>query len=259
MFNYHTHTYRCKHAEGDVRQYASEAVRAGIKVLGMSDHIPYSDGRWSSSRMEFHEMEGYVRAVDEAAETFPELKIFRALESEYLPEYADYYRKMKEKWSLDYMIGAVHWFPFRGEWLPMSQMTTPDMLKSFTDHMISIIESGMFLFIAHPDNFGSGYLSWDEHTESCSREIIRASVRNNVPLEINGYGFRKRKISTPEGERRQYPLDSFWKIAGEYSAPVIFNSDAHKPEDVNANREDGEALIRLYNLKTVDPMGVCCG
>ena len=38
--NYHTHTYRCCHAEGDVRDYVEEAVNRGLSILGISVHRP---------------------------------------------------------------------------------------------------------------------------------------------------------------------------------------------------------------------------
>jgi len=259
MHNYHTHTYRCKHAEGDVFDYAAKAVDEGLRALGMSDHIPYPDGRWDFCRMESHEMEGYIKAIDEARETFPALNIYQAVESEYVPEFTDYYKETMERWNLDYMIGAVHWFPYQGEWMAMKEINTPARLRAFTDHLIAVMESGLFLFIAHPDNFGSEYLKWDENCDSASRDIFTAANELHIPLEVNGFGFRKRKIETPDGIRKQYPLDPFWKLAGEFQVPTVFNSDAHKPEDVNANYDDLMTVIELNNLKVIDPMGVCCG
>ncbi|MGN1132610.1 MAG: PHP domain-containing protein, partial [Ruminococcus sp.] len=40
MYNLHTHTYRCNHASGADRAYVEYAIKAGIKVLGISDHCP---------------------------------------------------------------------------------------------------------------------------------------------------------------------------------------------------------------------------
>ena len=39
--NYHTHTTRCKHANGTEREYIEKAIEAGYQVLGFSDHSPY--------------------------------------------------------------------------------------------------------------------------------------------------------------------------------------------------------------------------
>ena len=39
--NWHTHTKRCGHAEGEDEAYVQAAVKAGLKILGFSDHAPY--------------------------------------------------------------------------------------------------------------------------------------------------------------------------------------------------------------------------
>lgn len=39
--NYHTHTPRCNHAVGSEEEYVQQALKAGIKILGFSDHTPY--------------------------------------------------------------------------------------------------------------------------------------------------------------------------------------------------------------------------
>ena len=39
--NYHTHTYRCKHAMGNDEHIVKRAIDAGIDILGFSDHNPW--------------------------------------------------------------------------------------------------------------------------------------------------------------------------------------------------------------------------
>ena len=41
-YNYHCHTKRCGHASGTDEEYVEAAIKAGYKVLGFSDHGPYS-------------------------------------------------------------------------------------------------------------------------------------------------------------------------------------------------------------------------
>ena len=31
--NYHTHTWRCRHADGTEREYVEKAINAGLKIL----------------------------------------------------------------------------------------------------------------------------------------------------------------------------------------------------------------------------------
>ena len=60
--NYHTHTVRCKHAQGSEREYVEAAIANGIEILGFSDHAPYSfdDDYATHIRMDFSELEEYV-------------------------------------------------------------------------------------------------------------------------------------------------------------------------------------------------------
>ena len=39
--NYHTHTYRCKHAMGNDERIVLNAIKADFDILGFSDHTPW--------------------------------------------------------------------------------------------------------------------------------------------------------------------------------------------------------------------------
>ena len=64
LHNFHTHTYRCKHAEGDVEDYCRVAVEQGMSTLGFTDHTALPDDRWVSLRMYYAELPEYSRAID---------------------------------------------------------------------------------------------------------------------------------------------------------------------------------------------------
>jgi hypothetical protein len=123
-------------------------------------------------------------------------------------------------------------------------------------NLVSAMESGLFLFIAHPDNFGIGYIRWDENAEACAREIISAAARTGIPLEINGYGFRKDPIKGPRDGRRMYPIDRFWEIAAETGGiRVVCNSDAHTPADVYAAIAQCREIAARFGLEYADLEG----
>ena len=63
--NYHTHTWRCMHAEGTEREYVEKAIEGGLKILGFSDHtpMPYDNGYVSNVKMRLNQLEGYVDTV----------------------------------------------------------------------------------------------------------------------------------------------------------------------------------------------------
>ena len=62
--NYHTHTYRCQHATGDVIDYAKAAIDGGLTTLGMSDHAALPDNRWNNVRMSMPELDDYEEAIE---------------------------------------------------------------------------------------------------------------------------------------------------------------------------------------------------
>ncbi|HHT05945.1 MAG TPA: histidinol-phosphatase [Hydrogenispora sp.] len=239
--DYHTHTYRCKHAEhaeADVIDYAAVAVQKGLQVLGVSDHTPLPvlpDERWSRIRMNLSELDSYNDAVEEARAAHPELTILKGMECEYSPDFIGFYQEeLFGKRNFDYLIGGNHYVPYNGGWVGVhSYLKSKEELMAYADHMVETIASGLFAFIAHPDLFGNSYELWDEHAIECSKRILEAAAAYKVPLEVNAYGFRKPKIKTKAGTRPPYPLPPFWEMAAEYKGiTVIANSDAHKPKDV---------------------------
>ena len=65
--NYHTHTWRCNHAEDTEREYVEAAVARGIKTLGFADHAPYFfDGDYYSGfRMKREQYRDYADTIEE--------------------------------------------------------------------------------------------------------------------------------------------------------------------------------------------------
>ena len=258
--NLHTHTYRCKHATGDVADYCQAAIDAGLTTLGMSDHTPLPDGRWLDVRIGVEELPDYMAAIDEARERFPGLHVLRSMECEWAPEYVSFYEDvLLGEYQSDYLIGAVHFFPHQGSWeRAFGGPRTPEILGSYTDYMIKTMASGLFAFQAHPDVFGNAYLKWDADAVVCAKAIIEAAVDLKLPLEVNAYGFRKPSVESEEGIRSGYPLVPFWEIAAEYDVTVVVNSDAHRPEDIVARVDDAYAIVEQYGLPLADlsAMGV---
>jgi histidinol-phosphatase (PHP family) len=252
--NLHTHTYRCKHAEGDAADYCRMASGIGLDVLGISDHTPLPDGRWESIRMAMDELDGYCAAIDDARRDFPDLVVLKGMECEFAPEYAAFYRdELIARRDFDYLIGGVHFFPFHGEWRGVYQGTdSPAAVRAYTDFFIESMASGLFAFMAHPDLFANAWLEWDREAVACSRAILEAAQDTGVPLEINAYGLVKPEVDTPAGKRPMYPLDAFWELAAEYRVSVIVNCDAHWFRHFPGRTEDAYALRQRYDLRPAD-------
>jgi len=252
--NYHTHTWRCKHASQDVSAYCEAAIDTGITVLGISDHTALPDNRWPHIRMDIDELPAYCAAVDQAAADYRSLTVLKSAECEYAKEYDSFFRdKLLGELEFDYLVGAAHFFPMRGEWVSSYGGTDSlSALQAYSKYFIQSMESGLFAFMAHPDLFGNAYLSWDENTIAASQDIFTAAAELAMPLEINGYGLRKPKIDTPGGLRCMYPWLPFWELAASYDVLFIVNSDAHHPQDVNANLDEAAAIGYKLGMTMAD-------
>jgi histidinol-phosphatase (PHP family) len=250
--NFHTHTYRCKHATGDVADYVQAAVDKGLDLIGISDHTALPDNRWEYIRMAFDELDGYINAIDSAILDFPQIKVLKSLECEYADEYQSFYRDtlLGDK-NFDYLIGAAHFVPYDNDWQSSHKLEAKHIL-AYGEYFVKSMESGLFAFMAHPDVFGYNYPYWDDNCISCAKDIFAAAETLKVPLEINGLGLRKDKVETPDGLRPPYPLVPFWEIAQDYSIEVICNSDAHRPIDIIANINDAKDIATKNNLKYTD-------
>lgn len=254
--NYHTHTYRCQHALGDVSDYAAAALEAGLTTLGMSDHAALPDDRWQTVRMAFHELDGYEAAIETARRKFPELQILKGMECEYAEEYHAYYEdELLGQRKFDYLIGAGHYTPYQGGWInSFEELDHPSHLRAYAKFLGEIMSTGLFAFIAHPDLFGCSNDRWNEDLTACSHDILQAAAETQVPLEINGLGLRKAPKQTSQGPRAQYPWIPFWEIAQDYPIRVICNSDAHKPGDVAAKLEETVQIARKFGLNLIEEL-----
>jgi len=155
--------------------------------------------------------------------------------------------------QFDYLIGAGHYTPHKGEWLnSFTKLNCKPHLKSYAEHLCQMMESKLFAFIAHPDIFGSTNLEWNADLSACSREILKTAEDTNTPLEINGNGLRKKFINSSEGLRPPYPWLPFWELAAEFNIKVVCNSDCHYPNEVVAGISENLELANKLGLELAD-------
>lgn len=264
MTNYHTHTYRCDHATGDIPDYVEEARAAGLTELGFSDHVPQPDGRWAYGRMDLGELPGYIAAVRTArageAGRAKGLSIRLGLECEWAPDLAAYYRdELLGRYGIEYLVAGIHVYCLDGRYGDSFAISKPKALAAYARQVEGAVASGLFAYLAHPDVFCNGYLPWDADAEACARDIIEACAAAQLPMEINGNGMRKPLVRAPEGRRWAYPHRSFWELAADYPVQAILGSDAHEPENVAGGLAEGQALAAELGIPVLAGLGLLVG
>ena len=223
--NFHTHTKRCNHADGEDRQYVEEAIKAGIKVLGFSDHSPYffSGDYYSGFRMKREETEGYIDSVLNLKKEYEsDIDIKLGFETEYYPKYFSKLIEFYSQYPVDYIILGQHFIYEEEERIYSStECETDEVMNQYVNQVIEGLETGCFTYLAHPDlvRFNK---SKELHIRAMNKLCEYAAI-HRIPLEINMLGMR---------DNRHYPDKDFFAIAAKHKCDVILGCDAHSPKHV---------------------------
>ncbi len=254
--NFHTHTYLCRHAAGTVAECCTAARSAGVKVLGFSEHNPFPENcAWRMSMEEFETV--YLPDIQKAQAEYPDLKIFTGLEM-------DIDRNMSiakaqdlflGKYKLDYLIAGVHGLTSEEHALKSGAepFFTVETIRKYVEGYIRLIESKVFLYVAHPDIWAMRTAQWTPEIAAVCKDLFAAAKDCDVPIEINAYGARKTKISMPDGLRRPYPWRPFWALAAETGGlRVVMGMDVHHPDDVWSNGDEMLEFSRSLGFEPVN-------
>ena len=254
LINFHTHTSRCHHAEGGAEDYCAAAEQAGLRILGFSDHnpVPADNHPW---RMPFGDLEDYRNEVRAAAAAHPGLTVKLGLEAEPFPDFP--IKDIRSVYhGFDYLIGSLHEAGLGGnmkERFSQGREEGIRLVNSYSQIQTELIESGLFVCIAHPDMFGTFSDVWLPEYDAPVRDLIRCAIRHDIFLEVNAYGLRKPVKQTSAGPRHLYPQFRFWEIAAEEGfRKAVIGMDAHRPEDVASNRKQAEAFLAQFGLTTAN-------
>ena len=241
--NYHTHTFRCGHAEGHERAYVEHAVAAGLQLLGFSDHTPqdYFDDvpHDRPIRMKPEELPGYADSVRSlAAEYAGRIDIHLGIEAEYYPKYFSRLLEMLRASRVEYMILGQHFLGNEvGDVYSGRKTEDPEVLRRYVSQVGEALDTGLFSYVAHPDLIH--FIGDEAVYREEMRRLCRAANETGTPLELNLLGIR---------EDRHYPNEAFWRVAAEEGCRVILGCDAHRPADLLNTACEQQALQMASRL-----------
>lgn len=231
LVNLHTHTPRCRHARGSERDYIETALRAGMEVLGFSDHAPilFPGSYYSTMRMYPEETADYVGTLLRLREEYRgKIRILIGFELEYYPDLFRPTMDFLARFPVDYLILGQHYLDNEiGS--PYVARGTDDSasLRRYVDQCCAGLDTGRYTYLAHPDVF---LFTGDEAVYDAEMErLCRKALETDTPLELNLLG---------AGTHRHYPDDRFWAIAGRVGCTAVLGCDAHKPEALLAARAE---------------------
>lgn len=253
-YNFHSHTYRCGHAEGQDEEFVLAAIKAGFKTMGFSDHVFLPGIHEPRMRGDYELLQEYLHSVDVLRRRYEGvIDIYKGFEAEYCPEFEPYYRDLLNNKGVEFLLLGQHSFYKEGK---MHWYTTgaekEEAIRNYTRDLIKGMESGLFLYCNHPDFFLIYYHEWNKVCEDCAREIAKASKRLGMPLEVN-MAHSRLALPSETGETT-YPYPAFWRIVAEEGCDVTLGVDAHRPMEYQITRYSlFLQFIEENNLHLVTP------
>lgn len=248
-FNYHQHTYRCKHADLDMKDedYIQEYIKMGLKKMAFTDHCPEKNkiDKREKMRMEYSERHEYLDSIKKLKEKYADkIQIESGYEVEYLPGEEENLRELKNE--VDKIILGQHFIYDESNNLKfvrlsreLNQFTDGDLMR-YAEYVVKAMEFGIPDIIAHPDLFMYASDDFGEVEDKVSNMICKSAEKYNIPLEINlcdifkkvYYENKEINILRVEEQREKlknviYPCKEFWKIASNYNIKVLYGLDVH--------------------------------
>jgi histidinol-phosphatase (PHP family) len=232
---FHSHTKRCGHAYGEDEEYVKSAIKGGFTKMGFSDHVMLPNFVQKGMRGDYSLVPGYVTSVRALEKKYAkDITIRLGFECEwYWKQYENYYKNLLSSRTVDYLILGQHNIALNGTGVFYGDIADSNKaLNMYGNDLIDGMESGLFLYVCHPDLFMIWYEEWNDKAIAMSKRIIAKAKELQMPLEVNMGPSRWRNNGEENGELRvPYPNPEFWKLASEAGVDVVIGVDAHSPSD----------------------------
>jgi histidinol-phosphatase (PHP family) len=265
LTNHHTHSL---YSDGSSQpeKYIREAISKGFNILGFTEHSPLPFENPFSFREE--NKEEYIALMSMLKEQYSSMiSLYSGMEMDYVPGMSDNFSKVKAEYKLDYLIGSVHlvkpqnhdelWFTDGPNYETydqgLNQLFGSDIKKAVTRYfqqLNEMIETQQFDIIGHFDKIKmhnrNRFFTEDEPWyKALVNETLELLQDRDIIVEVNTRGIYKKRSETT------YPgLDTLKNIR-EMRIPVMVNSDAHKPDELDLFLEYGFDLLREAGIREV--------
>lgn len=244
-FNYHTHTYRCKHADNNMsdEDYVLEFIKKGFKKIAFTDHAPEKEiiDTRKRMRMDYEEVYDYLESIKYLKEKYKNvIEIESGFEIEYLPGQEDNINELKG--LVDKMVLGQHFIYGEHHGLKIfryQKFNEEDLLK-YANYIKKAIELNIPDIIVHPDIYMLSSDTFGNVERKVAEIICESASKYNIPLEINltEASMYLSKLK----DRIDYPCKEFWEVVSNYDIRVLYGVDAHYKEQID-NYEDSIDLV----------------
>ncbi len=247
LYNLHCHTQFCD-GRADMRAFVEAAIALGYSTLGFSPHSPLPIP--SACNMDASVVEAYLTELHRLQTDYSgKIELLAGMEIDYLGKDWGPAHEYFQSLPLDYRIGSVHFIADRdgqpvdvdGNFLRfrnnMQERFKGDIryvVDSFFNRTLEMIERGGFDILGHLDKIARNASLYRPGIEdepwfvSHVGDVIDSAAARGVAVEINT------KVSDSTG--RIFPRERYLGRLKNAGVTMIVNSDAHRPELIDAGR-----------------------
>lgn len=242
--DYHIHTKRCKHAEGEIYEYVEKAIELQISEIAFTDHIPLPDDFDISHRMAYSELESYLNDIESLRYKYPDIKIHAGIEADFYDGFEEFLYQTCQRFNFDVSILSVHFIKGwpKNNWVFSYYFPNHSIQEIYSDYLQALkrgINTGLFDIVGHLDLIKDEHFTLLDTNKSELLDVLKCVKTQSMAVEINTSGLRKEINET-------YPNLNMLPFLDEYEIPITFGSDAHKPEQVGFQFEKVELELSNY-------------
>jgi histidinol-phosphatase (PHP family) len=262
--NYHTHTHFCDGKE-NMRFFVEKAAELQFDHLGFSPHAPISN--LYDFTLTEEDIPAYLKEVARHRKQYPQMKIYKGMECDYIPGMTKDFLYYKKNYNLDYIIGGVHlvkvpnsndiWFidgPKRETYDEgIKNFFNNDIKKAVTcfwEQTYAMIETQQFDIIAHIDKIKMhNQQRFFQEDEAWYKKLVDHAialvVKKGLIVEINSRGIYRMRCED------FYPSDYILSKLAKDKIPMIISSDAHKAEELPLYYNEAKNKLQNFGIKSV--------
>jgi histidinol-phosphatase (PHP family) len=242
--DYHAHS---NYSDGHfLFAMAAAADRAGLDAIGIADHCHLSaDDELRANRDEFGfhldlTYERRRRGIQRVEDEF-DVRVFDAVEIDYLPDETDRIAGFLDEADFDYAVGSVHQVNGQnvqrdGEFRGRSEAARRAVVDDYYDNLVSLVESGLFDIAAHVDLVERtpslrGF-STQEHYDRVAAALADAETvpEINAGRALGDYG-------------EFHPSPDLLETLLDHGVEFVVGTDSHRPEEIGQRVDALEAHL----------------
>lgn len=229
MIDYHIHTPLCNHAVGTMAEYADAAIRKGLGGICFLDHLILS-GPGTRHSMGPDDIPGYMSEIQALKERLNgRLEVYAGLEIDFQPEEIGRIIDIVDQYPFDAIGSSVHFVnginvASRREAVSLSSSSEQELVEAYFEKLDQMLDYDYYDIICHFDVVKKTGRDIPESVAPFIDRIIRKIASKGVAVELNTAGW-------DHPCQDLYPDLMTVRKMISYGIPLVYSSDAHRPEE----------------------------